>query len=108
MVQYILTKNGYIIPKKGLSKKELDKIKSDLNITPKNNQDYGEIVESFNIYKEDRNNLIIPRYYGIKTFGIPKEDIDIRNSKVDFEFTGKLRNNQVDIAKVALRKIKEK
>lgn len=104
----VLSKNGYVISKKTLTKSQLDKIKQELNVKPKIDDSYGVNPESFTVYKEDDDNIIIPKYYGIKKFGKPVETYDLTNSKVDFEFSGKLRGTQVDVAKAVLEKLQSK
>lgn len=106
MVQHILSNNGYVISKKSLTKTELETLKQELTVKPQTDESYGEVPVPFPVYKEDKENIIIPRYFGTKKFGKPKNIIDTKNSNVDFEFTGKLRGTQQEVANCALDKIK--
>lgn len=109
MIQNKLNKNGYIISKKNLSKLKLKEIQNELSITPKVNVDYNEIPTPIIVYTENQTEIIVPKYYGIDNFGMKdvKDELDNIDSHVDFEFTGKLRETQIDVAKVALEKIKQ-
>ncbi len=101
---YKITDEGYIVPKK--NKDIVSKLRKKLVVTPEKNTDYGGDVESFAVYKENNNNLAIPRYFGLRELGPAKDLINIKDAKVDFEFQGTLRGTQVEVAKVALKKIK--
>lgn len=104
-----LTGEGYVILKKNLTPEKLLQIKNDLTVKPKVNTDYADEPESFTVFKETDDNIIVPRYYGIKRLGIPNDNLVITDSlKVDFEFNGKLRDTQPEVAKVALDKIKNR
>jgi superfamily II DNA or RNA helicase len=106
MSNNILSNDGFQIFKNNLSAHQLKTLKTNLTVTPKTNQDYGGDTESFQVYKELSDKIIIPRYYGTKVYGKPVWHFDNKNSSVDFEFTGKLRENQVEVARYALEKIK--
>ncbi|ARF10039.1 superfamily II DNA or RNA helicase [Indivirus ILV1] len=101
---YKITKDGYIVSKK--DKKIVDQLREKLTVTPEKKTDYGGELESFTVYRENNNNLAIPRYYGLKYLGPAKNLIKEENTKVNFEFQGNLRGTQVEVAKVALEKIK--
>jgi superfamily II DNA or RNA helicase len=104
---YKLTRDGYLVPKTSKNKKEILKLKAALTVKPEKKIDYGGEVESFSLYKETETDLIIPRYFGTKLFGNPKNLIDIKKSQVSFEFPGSLRGTQPEVAKVAIEKIKK-
>lgn len=106
MVKNILSKDGYLLSKKKLTEKQLNDIKTDLTVKPKFQEEYSKDSESFPVYKETASNLIVPRYYGIKNFGQPLNKINTSNSLVDFEFNGKLRENQMEVVQTILNKIK--
>jgi len=46
------------------------------------------------VYKENENYIIIPKYYGIKKFGLPKINNEIEGIKINIEFKGTLRTKQ--------------
>ena len=97
-----LSNYGYQIPKSTLTPQKIAKIKADLTVMPKINLDYGETPESFPVYIETKNCIKVPRYYGTKHYGKPVMKFETKNSKVDFEFTGKLRGTQPEVAKYIL------
>jgi superfamily II DNA or RNA helicase len=99
-----LTKQGYIIPKDMLTKKQLDKITDDLNMKPLVDERFKKVEEDgFNIYLETTNNkIILPRYYGLEKFGLPIDsNIKFKKldnyDKIDIKFKGYLRDYQTEI-----------
>lgn len=106
MSKFIFNKSGYVVSKNNLNKLLLAEIKKDLSVTPKTNDDYGEEQGPIVVYKEDPKTLTIPRYYGMKKLGKPIDEIDISELNRDFEFTGRLRPNQMEVATRALDTIK--
>lgn len=89
-----LTRNGYIINKKDLSKEQIERIRNDLLMKPFNNM--IDDVIPFSILNETKNRITIPRFYGIKHFGFPTV-ITMKSKKIKVNFKGSLRENQVDI-----------
>lgn len=106
MSKNLLTNAGYIIQKNTLTKEQLDKLKSELVVTPNVCKDYGDAPESFPVYSETQDSIIIPRYYGEKYYGKPLMQFINRESAVDFEFTGKLRGTQTEVAEYVLNALK--
>ena len=102
-----LTRKGYMISKKEISKKKLDKIKDELTVTPRVNYEYCDEPESFPVFKEDNEYVYTPRYYGIEKFGNPIKK-KLGGKKINIKFNGKLREKQVLIAKSCLHDIKKK
>jgi superfamily II DNA or RNA helicase len=98
-----ITKKGYTINKCDLSKNEIDKLKKELQVTPKINDDYGQENISFNIYRETDNTISIPRYFGTKKYGNCKYTDTIK--KANFKFLGELRDTQKDVYDTSLNKI---
>ena len=103
-----LSKNGYTIKKSNYSPKELKQIKSELFVKPftfnKNqNKDSG-----FQVYMESPKKLYIPRFYGLKKFGIPKVNKIEEGDKINIKFKGDLRPEQVPIEELYLKNAKEK
>ena len=103
---YKLTKEGYLVPKTKDNHKEIIKLKAQLTVKPEQKIDYGGEAESFNVYRENKDNLIVPRYFGIKNLGIPKNLIKTADSKVSFEFMGKPRGTQPEVINAILEKLK--
>ena len=68
-MELTLTKQGCLISKKKISEKELKKIKKELTVSPIVYGDFNNNNVSFKIYKENKNLLVIPRFYAKTFFG---------------------------------------
>lgn len=104
----VLTRQGYICSKKKLQKDKLLKTKKDLTVTPIVNQDYNADVESFEVYKENKGSVCVPRYYGVKHFGEPNKVLPLEGVGSRMRFKRKLRPNQEPIRESCLKEINEK
>ena len=104
----ILTKDGYLLDKSKFTKKELENVRKDLTVQPKNSFSPGvkTIIESFEVFKETDEYISIPKYYGIKQFGKAKFNDEIIGEKASFKFKGTLRPNQKDIVTKVLDHMK--
>ena len=75
----ILTKDGYLINKKSYDNKFLNSIRNDLTVQPfklnygfsKNTDDN---IDSFSVYRETEDYLIIPKFYGYEKMGLPTKN----------------------------------
>ena len=67
-----ISKKGYSIVKSSISKKELNDLKRMLTVIPHVNQEYGDVPHSFEIFSENKEKIFIPRFFGIKKYGIPE------------------------------------
>ena len=110
MLNTKLTKQGYIISKSELSNEQIVNIENNLTVEPKVDQRFKKLTEeddSFNIYLESTSGdkFVVPRYYGIENFGLPKSikfnilDID----KININFKGELRDYQQVIMNTILK-----
>lgn len=99
----IINKQGYILNKKNLTEKQINKIKTDLTIAP--DTEFDDDTKSFQIYQENEENIILPRYYGIKEYGYPKTNIkQIKGvAKLDITFEGRLRDYQEPVIAATLK-----
>ena len=88
----ILSKKGYIIKKE--YNKDIINIKKDLTVSPQN-VFKGVEPESFEVFTEDENTIIVPKFYGIKKYGIPKINEEYDGVTVDLKFNGKLKEKQI-------------
>ena len=104
-----LMRNGYKIKKSKISNEVLEKIKTDLSFVPEVNSIYqkSSIFDSFFTYRENKDYIIIPRFYGYT-----KWNLDPRNFKnkelgkdIDIDYTKQLRENQTPIINTALEKL---
>ena len=90
----IMTKKGYIISKKN-NKDKIEDIKKDLTVVPHNTFNKNIIPESFEVFIEDDNNIIVPKFYGIQKFGAPSKNEEYEGLKVDLKFKGILNEKQL-------------
>lgn len=106
MIKNVLDNRGYVIHKTSITPARLNKLKEELTVTPKHNKDYQQNVESFKVYVETDDDLIVPRFYGKQKFKNQDENFCLDNSKVQFDFIGKLRQNQQELVNDVEIKIK--
>lgn len=107
-METILSRKGYTIKKTKENSLNISKIKQDLTVKPY--QPFGikkETEEPYPVYYEDKKNIYLPRFYGVKHFGKPNRTKKWLNQKVDLKFKGSLRDYQEDIMKVVLPKLKK-
>ena len=97
-VKTYLGQKGYSIYKDKLSVKEQQWIRDELMVAPfiPKSLGYG-VNQKFPIYRESKNKLYVPRYFGEETYGVPDEMRLDEPKKVDMKFTGSLRDYQTDI-----------
>ena len=103
-----LTVNGYTITKSNHTTKEIKEIKDELNVKPftfnKNqNKDSG-----FMVYLESPKKLYLPRFYGLKRFGVPSINKITPGDKINLKFKGDLREEQKPIEELYLKSAREK
>jgi superfamily II DNA or RNA helicase len=90
-----LTNRGYAIHKTNDNKEIINKIKTELLITPKSFNNSFSAIKEYPIYLESDTKLYVPKCYGIEKYGFPLNDnlsygIDCPN----LVFNGKLRDIQ--------------
>lgn len=105
----LITRRGYQINKKKLTKEELNELNEELNIIPKLIPPYNLIDEGepIKLIHTTTNNIFLPRYYGIEKYG-DIFDSKLFNSKtINCEFKGKLNEQQINIINDILPKIYE-
>jgi hypothetical protein len=96
---------GYTIPKKHLSKQEYNKIKEELTIIPFSTVSVSKT--SFSIFHESSNKMYLPKYYGIKKYGIPTIIKTTLGDDIDVTFNGILKPIQEIIITEYLKTIYE-
>jgi superfamily II DNA or RNA helicase len=86
---------------------EVEKIKSELCVTPKVNELYEAKEEPFECFieLEENKKYIVPRYWGLKHFGKANMTNIEQYDKINVEFTGELRDYQIDVVSMSLKKI---
>lgn len=94
-----LNKQGYILRKSKFDEKTINNIKKELTVCPNYCPDFQEKPLPFKLYKENKNKLYLPRYYGLLNFNTP--DIikfnDAKNLDNSLIFAKELRQNQLEI-----------
>ena len=100
-------KRGYSILKEELSSSQIQKIRKDLTVQPYVNPNFGAKASPFPVYCESKRKLYLPRYYGIKNFGLPKTDKLGNGETIDVEFPFDLKPKQEPIVKKYLETAKE-
>ena len=101
-----LGKKGYSILKSNLSTKEQLYIRDELSVKaylPKSPVQ----PEPFTIYRESPNKFYLPRYFGQDTFGDFSENKLPQGDDIDIEFTGDLREYQINIVNKYINFVKE-
>ena len=110
-MQGYLSKKGYILKKENITNEELLQIKSDLTAKPLTDEKYYKINNDYPIYSETKNNIIIPKMYGIAKYGKPKKNMPSYSGKMwdsPIEFTGELYPEQIEPVNALFKACKEK
>jgi superfamily II DNA or RNA helicase len=105
MPTYINTK-GYHIDIDDISESELKKVTKELSVSPDENvytTEGNRVV--YQQYRIDGGELIVPRFYGIKKFGVP-DDTVFNPEKVKINFNAQLRDYQIPIVATCVDHIK--
>lgn len=95
-------KKGYTIHKNVLHADDLKFLYQDLYLKP---ETFNPVVKSqeddaFPVYRENANKLYIPRFYGIKRYGMPAKTELHSGDQIDVPFAKDLRDYQDKIIKV--------
>jgi len=108
MEKTILCKEGYLIPKTDKFKNQIEIVKKELTVEPYNPCSFVKNAQPvrFSVYQENDQYLSVPKYYGLKKFGIPDSNKEIKGEKAKFKFVGKLRPKQIEIVDKVLPHLK--
>lgn len=104
-----LSSRGYVLLKSELTPTEIDGIRKDLIIIPKENKavKIAKPVEvKIVVFRENEQKLYIPRFYGIEKFGPPKKAELSSGDTIDVPFQNELRDYQKDIVNLYLNHVK--
>jgi superfamily II DNA or RNA helicase len=95
----ILCKEGYLIPKSKKYNNIIEDAKKELTIKPFIMSTFikKETIEPIIVYHENNEYLNVPKYYGLKKFGLPDINKELDGDKIKIKFNGELRQNQKDI-----------
>jgi len=111
MAQTYLTNLGFHIEINSISKEKLQQIIAELTVHPKNKELTDKQIKeaTFEIYKysDDRTQIIVPRYYGIQKYGMPKEkNIIFEPEETIFEFKKELKETQQEVIEKCIKYMK--
>jgi superfamily II DNA or RNA helicase len=98
MYQNYLDVDGYHIKKKYITEEQQKEIMKELTVSPRENLYNEDDKVIYKVYTLTDHEIIVPKYFGIKKFGIPKKVL-YNPEKKTFNFKGQLRDNQNNIAK---------
>lgn len=101
-----LGKKGYTIPKSVISKEDEEDLRKELYVKPfvfgsNQNTDVG----AFHVFRENPNKFYIPRFYGIKRYGLPDKSEIEEGDDIDVEFTQTVRDYQKNVINVYMNHI---
>lgn len=108
----IVSHRGYSIAKKDTDKALLSYYKQRLTVTPHvERQEYAHLAEPIIVYNETDQRLYMPRFFGLNEIGLPAQDKLWEqqfqpNERLTFQ--GKLRPDQVSVAELTLKNLRER
>lgn len=107
----ILSHRGYSVPLKDLSEEEIRKHKHNLTVIPYvEKEEYSFGVKPVKLYTLSTQRMYMPRYYGLKHFGKPKQDkLTTKEFPIlkNLETILKPRDHQIPIMKKVLKDLEE-
>ena len=103
-----LVYKGYSIKKENISIQEQQLLRKELNVKPFVPKSSLIKPQPFPVYRESKNKLYVPRFYGMDTYGDPDTIIIDRGKDINLEFKGELRPQQKPIATKFLTHVKKK
>jgi hypothetical protein len=99
---------GYSIPKSSISEDELIEIQKELTVCPFVSEDYAIVKpQPFKIYQESSSKIYMPKYYGLKKFGLPDVNKLYEGTDIDLKFKGILREEQKEPIKKFYEAVKD-
>jgi len=98
---------GYHIKLNKISQENLSDLMGTLTVSPAENIYGGDDVVTYEQYKMDTEEIIIPKMYGIENYGVPRDSrILYSPESVELNFNGTLRDYQEIIVSSTIEKIK--
>lgn len=103
-----LGKKGYTIPKLYLHNNDYEFLKKDLLMIPFTiGPSFGKTDDtSFPVYRENVAKIYIPRFYGIKRYGLPNVSELSDGEDIDISFVKELRDYQTNVVNIYLKYVK--
>ncbi len=102
MLNTYLGQKGYTISKSELSPEKLEWLKKELTVKPfvQGGPVVASVTTTFPAYRESPSKIYIPRYFGEKHFGAPKETKLHEGVDISVDFAGELRDYQKAVSKI--------
>jgi superfamily II DNA or RNA helicase len=102
-----LGQKGYTVLKKDLNEEQLFVLRQELMARPYTPGISGAQTQNvtFPIYRESKQKMYMPRFYGEHHFGNPKEQRISNGEDIDVPFAGELRANQKPVVETYLNHV---
>lgn len=102
-----LGQKGYTVLKKDLNEEQLFVLRQELMARPYTPGISGAQTQNvtFPIYRESKQKIYMPRFYGEQHFGNPKEQRISNGEDIDVPFAGELRANQKPVVETYLNHV---
>ena len=104
--QTYLSKRGYSIVKTNYTSQFLNELRRDLTVKPFINSGYGAEASPFPVYAESKRKLYLPKFYGIKKLGMPKNIKLNEGVEIDVDFPLSLKPKQEPIVDAYINAVK--
>ena len=103
----MLSKKGYAIKKinNEANNKLINDLKKELTVSPHITFNKNIQPDVFPVYIEDTEYLYMPKYFGIKKYGLPSINNELLGESININFNGDLRDHQLNIINKILPKI---
>jgi superfamily II DNA or RNA helicase len=98
-----LTKRGYAIMKDQYEERYIETLRKELTVIPFTVEDYGVAPKSFPVYLESPKKLYLPKHFAFKKLGIPAQINGKEPAKINVEFAGSVRENQMEPIQLFLK-----
>ena len=99
---------GYTIYKKNISVQEQQMLRKELNVKPFVPKSSLSKPQPFPVYRESKNKIYVPIFYGMEVYGEPDEIRIDDGKKINVSFKGELRPKQKPVVKKFMKHIKKK
>lgn len=98
-------KKGYTIQKTALHTNDYEFLKKDLYMIPFTmGPSFGNSEDSnFPVYRENAAKIYVPRFYGIKRYGLPDISELSEGEDIDISFVKELRDYQTNVVNIYLK-----
>ena len=98
-------KKGYTIPKVSLDTNDYEFLKKDLYMIPFTmGPSFGNSEDAnFPVYRENAAKIYVPRFYGVKRYGLPDVSELSEGEDIDIAFVKELRDYQTNVVNIYLK-----